>query len=192
MSFLSGFGKPTKKTLKDLIQGDCPVTLKDLLELDELQCRPDIVAAATKLLFDEKHSQEGYNILGPIAAEGDAEAQFIMGEFCEDALNRPEQAAIWFGRAADQGLAKAQRNYADILMAGKGISRDPVKAGGYYEKAAIAGIPEAQFVMGEFCRNGHFLQKDDAKAISWYRRSMEQGFEGAKTRLLQFYPDAMR
>ena len=188
MSLFGGSSKSPKKTFRELIQGDAPVTMEHLLELDEIQCRPDIVAAAVKLLLDPKHARDGYNILGPIAAEGDVQAQFVMGEFCEDAIDRPEQAAIWFQRAADQGHAKSQRNYADMLMAGKGVERNPVQASLYYEKAANAGIAEAQFVMGEFCRNGGFITKDDKKAIEWYRQSMQQGYEPAEARLNAFYP----
>lgn len=97
-----------KKTLDDLVRGDAPVRMVDLLELDELQCRSEIVAAAAKLLQDPKHCHDGYDIIGPLAAEGDVEAQFIIGDFCESALKQPKQAAIWFQRAADQGNPQAQ------------------------------------------------------------------------------------
>ena len=183
-----GRSKSRNKTLNDLIQGDTLVTMKDLLELEEINCRPDIVAAAVKLLGDKKHAHDGYDILGPLAAEGDVQAQFVMGDFCETVLNQPEQAAVWFQRSADQGLAKAQRAYADMLMVGKGVARDPVSASSYYKKAADAGIPEAQFVMGELCRNGDIVHKDDNKAISWYQQSLRQGYEPARVRLQTFYP----
>ncbi len=187
MSILDRFLHPGKKTFQDLLRGDAPVKLEDLLELDEIQSRPEIIAAAVRLLCDEKHAHDGYDILGPLAAAGDAQAQFIMGEFCETGLGRLEQAATWYQRAADQGLAKAQRNYADMLMVGKGVSRDPARACVYYEKAATAGIPEAQFVMGEFCRNGGIVPKDDKKAFAWYQRALQQGYAPAGARLRAFY-----
>lgn len=190
MSLRNLFGKPRKKTLDDLIRGDGPVTMEDLLKLDELQCRPEIVAAALKLLQDPKHSHDGYDILGPLAAEGDVDAQFIMGAFCESVLERPEKAAIWFQRAADQEHPQAQRNFADMLMVGKGVAADPERAANYYEKAATAGIPEAQFVMGEILRNGHFRPKDDVQALSWYKKAKQQGYEPASVRIQTFFPSA--
>lgn len=185
MSLRDWFKKPSKKTLDDLIRGDEVVTMSDVLALDEITCRPEIVAAGFRLLTSEKHAHDGYNILGPIAAEGDAEAQFIMGNFCEAALGRPEQAAIWFQRAADQGHSQAQRNYADMLMAGQGIQANPQKAFTYYEKAAKGGVPEAQFVLGEFFRSGMHVPKDLEKAKAWYEQAKKNGFAHAETRLQQ-------
>ncbi len=185
MSLRGLFGKSRKKTLDDLIRGDDPVTMKDLLELDELQCRPEIVAAGLKLVQNPKHSHDGYDILGPLAAEGDVDAQFIMGEFCESVLDRPEQAAIWFQRAADQEHPQAQRNYADLLMTGKGVDRDPRKASIYYEKAANSGIPEAQFVMGELLRAGVDVPQNLEEARKWYRLALKNGYQHAQTRLEQ-------
>ena len=190
MPLFDWLGKKRKVTFRDLMQGSRPVTIKDFLELDEIQCRPDMVAAARELLLSESHSHDGYNILGELASGGDAAAQFEMGDFCESVLNRPEQAAIWFQRSADQGIAAAQRNYADMLMVGKGVPQNPLKAKGYYEKAAKAGIPEAQFVMGEIFRCGIIVPKDDRQAISYYQQAFQQGYEGAGVRLKQFYPTA--
>jgi TPR repeat protein len=184
MSFKSWFGKP-KKTFKDLLQDDAPVTMKDLLELDEIQCRPEVVAAALILLKDPKHSHDGYDILGPLAAAGDAEAQFIMGEFRESAMDRPDKAAIWFQRAADQGHAKAQRNYADMLMTGRGVQRDLRQASIYYEKAAKSGVAEAQFVMGELSRVGNIIPQNLAEARRWYELAVQNGYQAAKKRLEQ-------
>ncbi|WP_199388424.1 tetratricopeptide repeat protein [Geomonas anaerohicana] len=189
MSVFDLFKKNRKMTLNALIQGDVKITIGALLDLDEIQCRPDIINAAMKLLCNEKHAEDGYNILGELAVEGDAEAQFIMGDICESMLNRPEQAAIWFQRAADQGLAKAQRNYADMLMVGKGLACDRAKAFCYYTKAAEQGIPEAQFVLGEFFRNGDAVPKDLEKAAYWYGQSSKNGFKHAETRLNQIYAD---
>lgn len=191
MSWRRWFGKPAKKTLDDLIRGDAPVTMADLLDLDEIQCRPEIVAAAVRLLQDPKHAHDGYDILGPLAAEGDAEAQFVMGDFCESVLDRPEQAAIWFQRAADQGHPQAQRNHADMLMVGKGLKANPELAATYYKKAAVAGIPEAQFVMGEFHRGGRNVTKDTDAALKWYQKAAGQGYEPAAVRIQQFWPNGV-
>lgn len=185
MSLRSLFGGSRKKTLDDLIRGDAVVTLTDLLELDELQCHTDIVAAGEKLLQNPKHSHDGYDILGYLAVEGDVNAQFILGGFCEEALCRPEQAATWFQRAADQGHPQAQRNYADLLMTGKGIARDTRLASKYYEKAAESGIAEAQFVMGELLRVGVHVPQNLEESRKWYTLALQNGYQAAQTRLEQ-------
>ncbi len=145
MSLFNWFGKPSKITLNVLMQDDSPITIRELLKLEEIQCRADIIGAAVKLLQDQKHGQDGYNILGELAVEGDVDAQFLIGEVCESTLIRPEQAATWFQRAADQGLAKAQRNYADMLMVGKGVSCDREKAFLYYTNVTLNG-DEPKFI----------------------------------------------
>ncbi|MHB8111123.1 MAG: SEL1-like repeat protein [Syntrophorhabdaceae bacterium] len=185
MSLGKWFGKSPKRSLDDLIRGNDRIKMRDLLSLDEIQCRPDIVSAAIKLLQDPNHSHDGYDILGILAEEGDLIAQYIMGDFCESVLDRPVQAAIWFQRAAEQGLAKAQHAYADMLMVGKGLERNPALALEWYTKAAEQGIPEAQFAVGEFYRNGSEIPKDIKKAAYWYKMAKEGGFEPAEMRLKQ-------
>jgi TPR repeat protein len=187
---LFGLIRSGRSTLADLIRRDGTITMEILLSLDEIQCRADVVAAGRLLLQDRKHCHDGYDILGPLAAEGDMEAQFTMGNFCEGALERFEQAAIWFKRAADQGHPHAQRNYADMLVAGKGVTRDPSLALAYYEKAADADVPEACFVVGEFYRNGNFVPKDDRRAVRAYKKALALGYQPAGVRLRQFYPAA--
>jgi TPR repeat protein len=191
MSLFSRFIKTPKKKLTDLIRGDATITIEELLELDEIQCNPDIVEKALKLLQDPKHTQDGYHILAFLAAEGNSDAQFYMGDFCESVLNHPEQAATWYQCAADQGHPQAQRNYANFLMIGKGLKANPKLAVTYYKKAAVTGIPEAQFVMGEFYRGGHNVTKDIEAALNWYKKAAGQGYKPAEERIRQLWPNGV-
>ena len=184
-SLINRFKRSPRKTLDELIRSNAPITLANLQEIDGIQCQSEIVAAAKELLNDPNHSHDGYIILGPLAARGDVDAQFMVGEYCEFVLKRPEQAAIWYQLAAGQGYAKAQRNYAYMLMKGRGVTCDRKQAFLWYTMAADQGLAEAQFTLGEFFKSGEDVPLDLNKAIYWYDLAKKNGFEQAEIRLMQ-------
>ena len=184
-SLINRFKRSPRKTLEDLIRSNASITMANLQEIVGIQCQSEIVLAAKELLNDPNHSHDGYIILGPLAAGGDVEAQFIMGEYCEFVMKRLEQAAIWYQRAADQGYAKAQRNYAYMLMTGRGVTCDRKQAFLWYTMAADQGLAEAQFALGEFFKSGADIPQDLDKAIYWYDLAKKNGFEQAEIRLMQ-------
>lgn len=177
-------GSP-KKTLDELIHKDTTITMSDLKKVNEIQCCTEMVKTAKKLLDDPKHTCDGYSILGALASGGEMEAQLLMGEFCESVLKRPEQAAIWYQQAADQGSAEAQIKYANMLMTGNGVACNRRKAFLRYAIAADQGIGVAQFEVGEFYKNGVDIPGDLDKAVYWYKLAKQNGIERAEIRLMQ-------
>lgn len=130
---------------------------------------------------DINEAHRGYDIIGPLAAGGYAEAQVTMGMFVEEKFGNVNQAIIWYKRAAEQGHPQGQRCYADMLMTGRGINEDRGLALKYYELAANQGVVEAQFVMGEFCRNNGKREQ----AYSWYKKALDGGYKNASIRIQQ-------
>jgi hypothetical protein len=183
--FCRWFKKSPKLTLDDLVRGDDPISLASLKDLGAIRSTADIVPAARKIMNDPKHSFEGYIIMGPVAAGGNVDAQFIMGEYCELFLERNEQAAIWYRKAAEQGHAGAQKNYADMLMTGKGVACDRLQAFQWYTMAADQNIAEAQYSLGEFYRKGEDVAVNLDKAVKWYCLARENGLDQAEIRLMQ-------
>ena len=73
-----------------------------------------------------------------------------MAEFSVNGVKNPEQAAMWYKKAADLGSANGASKIADILMDGRGVTRNPKLAMEYYKIAADNGIASASFALGEY------------------------------------------
>ena len=105
-------------------------------------------AAATDLLSDGAAAYEAGDygeaatIWRPLAADGDAMAQFNLGllhETGRGAVEDPAEAAAWYERAARQGVTLAQYNLARLHQAGRGVPQDVVEALYWLEVAAHHG-----------------------------------------------------
>lgn len=78
----------------------------------------------------------------PLAEAGDAVSQNSVGALYDHGLGVDEndgEAALWYQRAADQGLPLAMRNLAGMYAGGYGLPYDKDQAVYWYEKAAEAG-----------------------------------------------------
>lgn len=88
-----------------------------------------------------------------------------------------KQAAKWWRRAADAGLAEAQRNLAICYMDGTGVDCDPERAASWMELAAEQLDVLAAHAMGEFFSDGVSCDADEAMARHWFERSAAAGYE---------------
>lgn len=159
-----------------------------LLMQDDVQCSTDLCEKQYKKALELMKNPTGenmhkaYDIMGPLAAEFDyLPAIMWMGDFCENALNRLEQATFWYKKAADMDDGPGARCYADMLISGRGVSQNPQLAFKYYQLAAGKGVPEAAFVCGEFYRNNGLADK----AKEMYQKALNEGYEPAQVRLQQ-------
>jgi len=74
-------------------------------------------------------------LLNPLAEDGDARAQVVMGVMYETGLGVTRDykaAATWYRKAADQGNARAQYNLGTLYERGDGVPRDEVQALKWY------------------------------------------------------------
>lgn len=77
------------------------------------------------------------------ARQGDPKAETYVGEIYEKGMGLPpnfEQAAVWYGKAADKGYPRALADLAYLYEQGLGVEKDPVKALNLYR--ASAGLTE--------------------------------------------------
>ena len=162
--------------------------VRELMARDDVQDREDICehiyARAQKLL--EMPTQEtvrrAYDLMGNLAAQfGYAPAMLRMGDFMENVQQNDESACNWYKRAADLGNGNAARNYADMLMAGKGVQKDQREAFRYYRMAMDKGVPEAAFFVGEFLRN----MGNAEGTVMAYQKALNLGYAPARVRLEQ-------
>lgn len=120
---------------------------------------------------------------GPAAA-GDADAQFNIGQAYKLGRGVPTdetQAIDWFRKAALQGHAQAQDNYALALFQ-QGRKSDAVP---WLEKSVARDEKRTELVLGTMLFNGDAVQKDWVRAYALVTRSSQQGLAQASQTLTQ-------
>lgn len=91
------------------------------------------------------HADE-LKILRPLAAQGNATAQFNLGvlhDFGRGVTQDYGEAVKWYRMAAAQGHPAAQFNLAGMYLDGLGVAQDPVRAYMWFALGAGAGYPGA-------------------------------------------------
>jgi len=107
-------------------------------------------------------------LVGALAAMGAEVRDRALG-------GAPEQAAVWVAAAAACGLAEGQACYGRMLLEGRGVAKDAVKALAWFRRAAEAGDPGALNMVGRCLENGWGAAVDLAEAARCYRLAAEAG-----------------
>lgn len=84
--------------------------------------------------------------LRPLAAQGDASAQFTLGTMYDKGQGVSQdyqQAARWYTKAAEAGYASAQNNLASMYFMGEGVPQGYVLAHVWANLAASQGGEDA-------------------------------------------------
>ncbi len=119
-----------------------------------------------------------------------AKLQYNVGRAYEWGHGVPEdrgQAALFFRKAAEQGLASAQNDLAFAYECGRGVPKDDNQAAIWYRKAADQGDADAQFMLAVMYVEGRGVPRDTERAISWFRKSANQEDVGAQIELASIY-----
>jgi TPR repeat protein len=126
------------------------------------------------------------------AEQGQAEAQFMMGDYYAKGEGVPEddeKAAEWFRKAAEQGYARAQCMLGNLYQSGEGVPENRKEATKWYRKAAEQGDTEAQRNMGQQYSVGFGVQQDGAESVKWYHKAALKGDMPAQIALGVHYRD---
>lgn len=130
-------------------------------------------------------------LVQPLAMEGDAMAQFLLGGFYsrgEGVLQDEEKAVAWWRKAAEQGLASAQNELGVALTDGRGVDEpDPVQAVAWYRRAAAQGLTVAEANLGLMYWNGLGVPQDDRQAIALFEEAAGKGLGWAQFYLGEAY-----
>ncbi|MGD2119923.1 MAG: tetratricopeptide repeat protein [Chromatiales bacterium] len=117
------------------------------------------------------------------AQQGSPWAQLNLGAAYEHGMAGlsvdAKKAIYWYEKAAQQGLGKAQFNYAHCLATGFGTERDLVAARAWMQKAAENRIADAQFLLAVMLAEGHGGPADLANARRWLSQAVAQGHRDA-------------
>lgn len=117
------------------------------------------------------------------AQAGDPEAQYAVGEMYLKGRGPavdPEQALVWFGKAARQGHVKAKYRLGYMHLRGLGTRKDVERAFALIREAAEAGYSPAQFQLGRMYASGTGTTRDLDQALAWLRRAAAQDYVPAR------------
>jgi localization factor PodJL len=112
------------------------------------------------------------------AQANDPAAQYeIAVRYAEGRNVRPslEEAARWFERAANQGLAPAQYRLGSLYEKGRGVKKDLTIARRLYQAAADKGNGKAMHNLAVLHADGVDGKPDYKTAVQWFRKAAARG-----------------
>jgi len=124
------------------------------------------------------HYAEALKILLPLANDGNAQAQRVVGEMCYQGQGmKPDKTAAfkWNELAADSGDMLAQYNMGYLYERGEGTAASSNDAIRFYTKAGLQGYVPAQIKLGDL-----YVATSRGNALYWYRSAMELGNDEAR------------
>jgi TPR repeat protein len=119
-----------------------------------------------------------HRMLSPLADDGDAVAQEILGFMYSRAEGIPRDDAVafhWFTLAAEAGRTEAQFELGRIYRDGAGVTADGQTALFWFRRAADQGKPDAYNAVAELYLGQHGIPADPAAAAEWFLRGAEHG-----------------
>lgn len=124
-----------------------------------------------------------YRLLLPHAEAGNAEAQFYIGQLCDEPSSPVQGSPVeWYQRASDGGYIEATHWLASHLYFGMGVPQDIPRALALFRACAMAGLDASQWKLGQ-----HLLTEAGSRneAIDWLKRAAAQGHPAAAELLLE-------
>lgn len=150
--------------------------LGDYLPMLYLDARQKIIHADSEL--EETQTKAGF---GNPEAQNRLGLHWINGE--QGLTRNPLEAAAWFRRAAEQGLAEAQFNLTLFLLNGEGAPPDLPQAATWCRRAALQGLTNAQDLLGLMYARGDGVPKDPVEALAWFQTAAHLGHHEAAGRV---------
>jgi TPR repeat protein len=120
--------------------------------------------------FERGDYATALRLLRPLAEQGDANAQIVLGAMYQEGLGAPQdyaQAEFWLCKAALQGGAMAQFFLGNMYYEGPGERQDYSQAAHWFRKAAAQGMAMAQFYLGDMYAEGQGVTQDFVLALMW-------------------------
>jgi uncharacterized protein len=129
----------------------------------------------------------------PRAEEGDGPAQELVAQIHARGLGVPRdraKAAGWYEKAAAQGIATAQLQFALMLLEGRHVTRDRDRARMLLRAAADAGNVAAQFNYAQLLLE-ESGEVPAAEAVAYYERAAAAGLADAQYAMGLVYLDGL-
>jgi TPR repeat protein len=137
--------------------------------------------------FKAKDYEKAAELLRPLAEDGDAYAQDVLGLLYFGGLGVEgtgvrksyKKAVKWYRKAAEQGHFGAQNNLGAMYLEGNGVKKSYDEALRWIRLSADQGYARAQKNLGMMYLKGLGVTQDDNEAIQWLRKSARQGYARA-------------
>jgi TPR repeat protein len=113
-------------------------------------------------------------LLRPLAAQGDAKAQYNVGVMYEEGLGVSidyTEAVGWLLQAAERGSSEAKTHLGFLYLYGRGMSQDYVSAHMWFDLAASEGNVRAVFARELVAAKMTPLQVAEAQNLARTRKS---------------------
>jgi uncharacterized protein len=133
--------------------------------------------------YDRKDYKTAHKLLLPLAEQGVAKAQSILGWLYYKGLRVRQdykQALKWTRLALEQGFKKAQNNMGVMYAEGEAVPQDYKEAFKLFSLSAEQGVAKAQHNLGYMYDEGKGVPQDYKEAVKWYQLSAEQGYADAQ------------
>ncbi len=121
--------------------------------------------------------------LKPLAEQGDAMAQFILGFMYskgQGVLQDYAEAMKWTRKAAEQGQRDAQNDLGLMYHYGQGVPQDYAEAVKWYRKAAEQGNAAGQLNLGVMYGDGRGVPQDYVQAHMWFSLAASRSSPGLR------------
>ena len=128
----------------------------------------------------------------PLADEGDAKAQYFLGNMHFNGRGVPPdlaEAARLYRLAAQQEHVEARRNLGLMYRNGWGVPPDHTEAARWMRLAAEQGDPDAQYDLGFMILHGQGVSRNREEARRWYRLAAAQGHSEAQRKLTDMHDE---
>ncbi len=128
--------------------------------------------------------------LAEAAKKGDPLAFFEIGAVYTEGRGVKAdlaEAAKWYQKAADAGIAPAEYRLASLYEKGTGVDRDLGKAKALYEKAAEKGNASAMHNLAVLMASGGEGAPDFAAAGKWFAKAADLGVRDSQFNLAILY-----
>lgn len=141
--------------------------------------------ASAKLAYEQKDYATALKELMPLAKQGNADAQLILGKMYlkgQGVLKDADQAIKWFKASATQGNADAQFFLGSMYLLPQKDIGEGVK---WLRLSAEQGNQDAQFLLGKAYMQGvKELPRDPVQGDMWLRLAAERNLEFYQNELL--------
>ena len=125
-----------------------------------------------------------------LAEQGDAHAQFVMGQLCRDGpllIPDSQKAKRWFTLAAERGMPEAQYALGKLLLSEAPEVHDPEEGLRWLRRAAQEGSTYAAYRLGKEYLTGKHTPKSGENAVHWFYLSAKRGNPFAQYMLGKLY-----
>ena len=120
--------------------------------------------------FDKNDYGRAFEILKPLAEQGDSNAQGSLGVLYRYGLGVTQddnKAVKWFRLSAEQGQAVYQHTLGMMYFSGQGITQDYKEAVNWLSLAAAQGVEDSKKTLEEIDRlTNHSTKVESAKSVS--------------------------